>query len=330
MEPAFDSRAELNRRIKARLDVVRKEYDVFLENHPDSSHGHLAYGSFLDDIGEEDLAGAEFESACKLDPKNPGAWNDLANFYGESGGLTNAFMDYTRAIELDPTEPVYYQNFATTVYLFRKDAEQFYGINEQQVFDKSLDLYRKAIKLDPGNFALATDYAESYYGIKPLRTNDALVAWTNALNTTSNEVEREGVYIHLARVKLAAGWFADAQANLNVVTNPVYAGLKDRLERNLAARENAATNPVVAMPANSLPQLSTNVPIEVTNGISTSIAPPLLTNGVPAMSNPPVFNPKTPPILPDVPTTPPKPIQLNMPQPGELHPMPQTPDTNSP
>ncbi len=100
-------------------------------------------------------------------PKNPAAWNQLANYYGEYGGLTNAFAYYTEAIRLDPTEPVYYQNFATTVYLFRKDAREFYHINEQQVFDKALGLYRQAMKLDPSNLVLATDYAESYYGIKP-------------------------------------------------------------------------------------------------------------------------------------------------------------------
>ena len=145
---------------------------------------------------------------------------------------------------MDPSEPVYYQNFATTVYLYRKDARAFYSINEQQVFDKALDLYRKAMQLDPDNFSLATDYAESYYGIRPLRTNDALVAWTNALNIAHNGVEREGVFIHLARVKTAAMRFDEARAQLDAVTNAFYADIKNRLERSLAERENAATNTV--------------------------------------------------------------------------------------
>ena len=89
----------------------------------------------------------------QIDPRYPVAWNNLANYDGENGPLTNAFADYARAIELDPTEPVYYRNLATTVYLYRKDARSFYGINEQQVFDKALDLYRKAVQLDPDNFA---------------------------------------------------------------------------------------------------------------------------------------------------------------------------------
>ena len=239
---AGETKEALNQRIHARLDAVRTNYAGFLRRHPDSARGYLAYCSFLDDIGEEDAGKVQFENASHLDPKNPAAWNNLANYYGENGPLTNAFADYARAIELDPSEPVYYQNLATTVYLFRKDAREYFGINEQQVFDKALALYRKAMQLDPDNFDLATDYAESYYGIRPLRTNDALVSWTNALNVAHNDVEREGVFIHLARVKIAAGFYDEARAQLDAVTNDFYTSLKDRLERSLVERKFAATN----------------------------------------------------------------------------------------
>ena len=254
---AGESREALNRRIRARLDVVCTNYASFLRRHPDSARGFLAYGSFLDDIGDEESARVQFENASQVDPKNPAAWNNLANYYGEHGPLANAFADYVRAIELSPSEPVYYHNLATTVYLYRKDAREFYGISEQQVFDKALELYRKAVQLDPDNFDLATDYAETYYGIRPLRTNDALLAWTNALNIAHNDAEREGVFIHLARVKAVAGRFDEARAQLDVVTNAIYADLKARLERNLVERENDATNPASVMVANA--DASTNV-----------------------------------------------------------------------
>jgi tetratricopeptide (TPR) repeat protein len=253
---AGESKAELNKRIRARFESVRKGYEDFLKRYPNNVRGHLAYGSFLNDIGDEEAAMLQNETARQLDPKNPAAWNNLANYYGEHGPLTNAFTDYAKAIELNPREPVYYQNFATTVYLYRKDAREFYGINEQQVFDKALELYRKAVQLDPDNFPLATDYAQSYYGIKPLRTNDALVAWTNALNIAHDDVEREGVYIHFARIQMAAGRYAEARAQLDAVTNPMYADLKTRLERAVAQREHPQTNSVTE-PTNSIP-ISTN------------------------------------------------------------------------
>jgi cytochrome c-type biogenesis protein CcmH/NrfG len=182
------------------------------------------------------------ETASQLDPKNPAVWNNLANYYCENGLLTNAFTDYAKAIELNPTESVYYENFATVVYLYRKDAREFYHINEQQVFDKSLALYRKAMQLDPDNFRLATDCADSYYEIRPLRTNEMLAAWSNALQIAHNDIEREGVYIHLARIKMLAGRYAEARAQLDAVTNSTYADLRHTIERNITERENKATN----------------------------------------------------------------------------------------
>src|SRR5262249_48372918 len=151
----------------------KHSYENFLHRHPDSARGYLAYGSFLNEIGDEDGAMVQYENSKQIDPKNPAVWNQIANYEGEHGELTNAFTDYAEASRLDPTEPVYYQNFATTVYLYRKDAREFYHITEGQVFDKALGLYRQAMKLAPDDLVLATDYAESYYGIKPLRTNDA-------------------------------------------------------------------------------------------------------------------------------------------------------------
>jgi tetratricopeptide (TPR) repeat protein len=250
---AGESKAELNRRIMARLNVVRKDYEDFLRRYPNSTRGHLAYASFLNNIGEEEAAKVQNEKARQLDPKDPAAWNNLGNYYGENGPITNAFIYYAKAIELDPTESVYYQNLAVMVYLYRTDAKAYYHIDEQQVFDKSLALYRKAVKLDPDNFALVTDYAESYYGIRPLRTNDALVAWTNALQVAHNEVEREGVYIHLARINMLAGGYPEARKQLEAVTNARYSTLKQTLERAIAQREADATNSIA----------STNAPVRV-------------------------------------------------------------------
>ena len=231
-----------NKRIEDRFAVVRKAYEDFLEKHPAHARAHLAYGSFLLDINDEDRAVAQMEKARELDPKNPAAWNNLANIYGHHGPVEKAFEYYGKAIEMNPIEPVYYQNLATTVYLFRPAAMGFYKINEPQVFDKALELYKKAVKLDPQNFPLYTDYAQSYYGIKPLRTNDALVAWTNALRIAHDDVEREGVYVHLARIKTMTGQFGEARKQINAITNPMYADLKQRLLKNVDAREKERTN----------------------------------------------------------------------------------------
>lgn len=232
--------ATLRARVLQRLDVARKAYEEFLQRHADHARARLAYGSFLMDVGEETDAVKEMERARELDPKNPAAWNNLANYYGHRSPVEKAFEYYAKAIELSPDEPIYYQNLATTVYLFRPAAMDYYRIDEQQVFDRALELYRKAMKLDPKNFVLATDYAQSYYGIKPPRTDAAVAAWEEVLKVASDDVQREGVYIHLARTKLTAGRIDEARKHLVNVTNELYAVMKKRISKNLEEKEKQA------------------------------------------------------------------------------------------
>ena len=237
------SSTTLDLKIQQRLDRIKKEYQDFIALHPNHLNVRLAFGSFLNDSHDEDGACAQWETARQLAPSNSAAWNNLANYYGHRGPVKKALQYYGKAIELNPVEPVYYRNLATTVYLFRSDAGEYYHLDEQHVFDKSLGLYRQAIKLDPDNFVLFTDYANSFYGTKPPRWKDGLAAWTEALKVAHDDDEREGVYIHLARIHLKLGDYDEARANLAVVTNASHAALKTRLTRNLnAALEKARTN----------------------------------------------------------------------------------------
>jgi tetratricopeptide (TPR) repeat protein len=198
--------ATIRGKIRQRFEPVEKAYKDFLERNPKHARGHIAYGSFLGDIGREDEAAAEYMKAREIDPKNPAPWNNLANFYGHNGPITNAFLCYEKAIELSPDEPVYYQNFATTVYLFRWDATNYFNITEQQVFDKAMGLYQKALALDPANFPLATDLAQTYYGIRP-------------------------------------GDIAAARRELDAVTNAMYATMKKTVLRSLDNAESRTNSP---------------------------------------------------------------------------------------
>jgi len=245
----------LRARIKQRFDPIRKAYEDFLQRHPKHAGAELAYGSFLNDIGEEASAREHWEKGRELDPKNPAAWNNLANWYGHNSPVTNAFKYYAKAIELNPNEPVYYQNFGTTVYLFRRDATNYFHITEAQVFEKAMALYHKALELDPDNFILATDLAQSYYGIKPAKTGDpatdrqaaqklndeARAAWQVALKLARDDIERQGVYIHFARLNIDAGRFDEARKNLNAVTNDMFNGTKKALNKKLVSHEAKAT-----------------------------------------------------------------------------------------
>lgn len=241
---------ELNRRIRQRFEPVREAYEGFLKRHPDHARGHLAYGSFLGDFHDEAGALTHWEKALALDTNNPAAYNNLAGAYSEGGKVTKAFEYFAKAIELNPLEAIYYHNFADTVYLFRAEAMGYYNLSEQAVFAKALSLYSNALRLDPLNFPFASDLAQTYYSLKPLPTEAALRAWGNALKLAHDEVEREGIYIHQARVHMLAGKYNEARARLVAVTNANYTALKQRLSQNITRAETEAqgTNAPAATP----------------------------------------------------------------------------------
>jgi len=234
------SKADLQHRIRERLALIRQAYDDFVKRHPDHAPARVAYGSFLNDRHDDDGARAQWEQALALNPKDPAALNNLANLYTHTGPIEKAFEYYAKAIELSPREPLYYQNLGDAVFVFRQAAMDYYGLTEQQVYNKALELFNQGLKLDPANFPLASEVAQTYYGIKPLRLEDALRAWTNALALARDDIERQGVYVHFARLKLQTNRFTEVRAHLNAVTNDLYAVLKKRLVRNLEERESQA------------------------------------------------------------------------------------------
>jgi tetratricopeptide (TPR) repeat protein len=231
---------------RARLEPVDKAYRDFLERNPKHTDARVAYASFLSDTGRDDDAKTQLETARNIDPQQPAVWNNLANYYGHNGPLTNAFACYEKAIELNPTASVYYQNLATTVYLFRQEATNYYRITEQQVFDKAMALYRKALTLEPDNFPLATDVAQTYYGIKPPRAKDALEAWNHALKLARDDIEREGVHLHLARWQKTAGNVEAARRELSFVTNAMYSTTRSNVLRTIEKQERGTNAPAGA------------------------------------------------------------------------------------
>lgn len=240
MKGAGVPKEEMRRRIQNRLAPVEQAYQDFIGQHPTNSRARVAYASFLGDTKGEDEAQEQLEKALTIDTNNPAIYNNLANIYGHHGPVKKAFEFYAKALQLKPNEPVYYHNFGTTVFLFRSDAREYYGIDEQQVFNKAFELYSNAMRLDPQDFPLASDVAQTYYGVHPFRPKEALQAWTNALSLAHDEIEREGVYIHFARINIMSQHFDEARAILNTVTNEMYTELKNRVAKNLVERQKEA------------------------------------------------------------------------------------------
>jgi hypothetical protein len=113
------------------------------------------------------------------------------------------------------------------------------------------------MRLAPDDFPLASDVAQTYYGIKPPRTEDALRSWTNAFKLARDDIERDGVHAHFARIKLNVGRFAEARGHLDAITNTMYDDLKHRLERNLKEK-SSGTNALTTADTPEAPLNRTN------------------------------------------------------------------------
>jgi len=232
----------LQRRISERFEPVRKAYDAFVQTHPNIARARVGYGNFLNDREDEAGAQAQWEKALELDPSNPAIYNSLAGRYSESGPVSKAFQYFEKAIQLSPGQAAYYHNFGDSLYVRRTRATAYYGVSEQQIFGKVLLLYSNAVRFDPQNFTYARDLAQTYYSVKPFPSEVALAAWTNALAGAREEPDREDVYVHLSRVKMLAGRFAEARAQLSVVTNATSLKAKTDLLHNIEEREKEAAN----------------------------------------------------------------------------------------
>jgi tetratricopeptide (TPR) repeat protein len=250
--------ADLNRRIKDRFEPVRKAYEDFIRRYPNHVRARIAYGSLLGDLQDEAGAQLQWEKALELDPKNPAVYNNLAGTYSESGPAQKAFDYFSKAIELNPAEGLYYHNFGNSMFVLRKQAMDYYHLTEQQVFAKSLLLYSNAVRLSPDNFPFASDLAQTYYAIQPFRADDALKCWTNALRLVHDDLEREGVLLHFARIKMLDGKFAEARAELNSISNENYRVLKANLLRNIELREHPAPSTNSSAGASATNQISTH------------------------------------------------------------------------
>lgn len=254
----------LSARIRQRGAPVRERYDRFIREHPKHARVRVAYGSFLNDLGEEEDAVEQWEKARALDPMDPAPWNNLANVYAHIGPVAKSFPYYEEALRLKPDEPVYLHNFGTLVFMFRRDATNYFRCDEQTVFNKAFELYRKAVAMDPGNFQLAADVAQTYYGwrlsadgtaaetraAELALQETALKSWTNALAIAPTDAEREGIQLHFARWNIRGGRFDAARTNLISVTNGVHQVVRNRLLKSLTERESEAKAVPGASPKN--------------------------------------------------------------------------------
>jgi tetratricopeptide (TPR) repeat protein len=173
---------------------------------------------------EEDLSAYTPKDAAEY-------WNDWGNEYGHSGPVTNMFVCFMSAVRLMPHESAYHRNLATSLFMYRRDAREFFSVDETQVFNMALREYRKARILEPENYELAKELAQIHYAVRPFRAEEALVEWDRvlALAEKDSSIDIEEVYLNLGRVNFMAARYAEAQKWLTKVKSPVHTDIRNVL-----------------------------------------------------------------------------------------------------
>jgi len=173
-------------------------------------------------------------------------WNDWGTEYSRTGPMTNMFVCYLNAVRLMPHESTYHRNLATSLFMYRKDAKDFFGVDEAQVFSMSLREYRKARILEPDNFELAKELALAHYAIRPFRADEALAEWDRvlALAETKSAVDIEEVYLNLGRVNYMAARYAEAQKWLSKVKSPGHEDIRNILWQRVTESAQLRTDEV--------------------------------------------------------------------------------------
>ncbi len=185
--------ADLKRRIRDRFEPIRRAYDDFIKRHPDHARARVAYGSFLSDLQDEDGAQEQWEKALALNPKDPAVYNNLANLLRPYRPGQEGLRVLRQSHRAEPAGAhLLSQLRRPPCICSARTPWSFTASPSSRFMTKRSSSTARPSSSTPTNFPLASDVAQTYYGIKPLRLEDALKAWTNTLALAHDEIEREG------------------------------------------------------------------------------------------------------------------------------------------
>lgn len=217
-----------------RQKALLETYGNFLTRHPHHVLGLADHSDLLAESGDRNGCLIALQKAAELSKRDVALWMELANRSVRLGDLRRAFPAFEHALELDPRELRLLRDYSSSLFVFRKDAMEYYSIDEAEVFDRSMKVLRHARDLYPKNMDLAVEFAMSHYSIKPERNADAIEAWQFVQQLSRSEFEKQAASLHIARFLIRRGELDQAGTVLASVTLPAHSIHKGRVNRLMA------------------------------------------------------------------------------------------------
>ncbi|RKZ27385.1 hypothetical protein DRQ20_00560 [bacterium] len=214
--------------------TAEKKVRMAIELAPDSSLYHSFLGSILAYEGKEEEAKREFETALKLNPRNPNVHYNLAVYYKKKKDYKSAAKHLAEAAKLDTANTDYlfelgevyanledYKNaeitFAKITKIDPKNKDAWFNLGVTRVklekFKEAARAFEKVVEIDSKDADAYLLLGRVYYRMKEYKK--ALDALTKCLEIDPSKCEAYGwrgeVYRAMGQKKKAASEFAKEQ-----------------------------------------------------------------------------------------------------------------------
>jgi tetratricopeptide (TPR) repeat protein len=216
-----------NRFFGSRQQRAQMVHERFLQEHPASVAGHLAYAEFLSENGNLRAAVVHWRIAQQLEPGNAATANSLGGAYLRMGRAADSADQFSRAIGLASENAAYHFNLANVEFMLRHDLTAAWQIEMPDLLRRALAQFREASRLSPRDVEYARAYAESFYGMPDPDWSEAVAAWKHVLALSP---QGDFAYLQLARVSLRLGDATEARRFLDQITDARHDGLKRKLQ----------------------------------------------------------------------------------------------------
>lgn len=217
-----------------RLQNIISNYQSLLLDNPEYVYGYIMYGKFLRQVDQRQLANMAFVKANALNPDLAVVKQQIANYLSEEGEYDLALPYYLAAIRLEPQTALYHYQLGTLLHTYRKEF-QVDGKLTADVLDRQLqDAFAAATRLEPQSRLYAMRYAESFFDVAGADWSAALPLWQALETTAEDEQQRQIILLQKARVLIALGEKAQAQAAIDAVNDPVLHGAKIVVQEQLS------------------------------------------------------------------------------------------------
>lgn len=202
-------------RAEERVRAVARAYERILQRNPKQVDALNFLGELQYDwLGDQAAALENWEQAAALDETAHAPRNNLAIHLCHVGEYEKGLQRFDEVMALDPDNPDYLFNLAQIYLIHPAHVQRHHGIDRQEVYRRAMAMSRRAAELQPGDYALAQDYAVNYFaaenfGVEP-DWREAAAAWQRARETVRRSDQLFFTWLNEARAWLRAGTHQEA------------------------------------------------------------------------------------------------------------------------